>query len=218
MNYRQAKHWLKGYCTAHHIPVDRGFRPGSNHWGRAAQATCKAAQRHARLPQTGRPDADTLAVIKPFRAKLAYRVQQEVGTKEWPPYSNSGPVLKYLAAAGLSGPSPWCAGFVTYCVKKAGWKRSLPPLLGWVPSWETWGRERGYAINRFRARKGDIVIFDWDGGAGDHIGVVTSNLGVWKGITTIEGNVSTSTALGGAVARKVRYWSSVQAILRLPDY
>lgn len=218
MSVRRDKRWLRGYCRAHHIEIARGFRI-SSHWGKAAQATCKAAQKHANLRQTGTMDEKTRLAVEPFRLRLWRIASAELGTKEWPPESNWGEVAKYLKAAGFSFPTPWCASFVAYCVKKAGWKRSVPSKPGWVPAWETWGKANGYAIAKLKARRGDIVTFNWDADpSGEHIGFISRSYGPLKQVATLEGNATSEAIPGGGVVRKTRLWSQVNVVLRLPNY
>ncbi len=219
MNYRKLKRWLRAYCRAHHIDIPTGFNVRVNRWGRYARKLTEQVQAREKLPVTGNPDPGTVRAITPFRVKLMRVVRGELGTKEWPAGSNWGEVKKYLAAAGFDFPTPWCASFVTYCVKKAGWERSLPAQLGWVPSWESWAKAREYTVAKARAKRGDIVTFDWDGdGVGEHIGFVTRNLGLVKQVATIEGNATSAELPGGGVVRKTRLWSQVNAVIRLPNY
>jgi hypothetical protein len=218
-SYRLKKRWLKGYCVAHHQPIRKGFRIRVNRWGKPARLMWENALALAGRPITHEPTADNIDLIKPFRVKLMEVVRSQIGTKEWPPSSNWGEVAKYLKAAGFSFPTPWCASFVTWSMKKAGWRRNLPKLLGWVPSWESWAKERGYTVSKVAARKGDIVTFNWDSdAAGEHIGFVTSNLGPLKGITTIEGNATSGAIPGGGVVKKTRLFSQVNTVIRLPNY
>ena len=219
MSIRQDKRWLRRYCRAHHITIAKGFRVLARIWGRPAQATCRAAQKHAGLAQTGRVDEKTRLTFEPFRHRLWRIARGELGTKEWPPSSNWGEVAKYLKAAGFTFPMPWCASFVTYCVKRAGWKRSLPTKLGWVPSWETWGDSNGYAVAKLKARRGDIVTFNWDADpAGEHIGFIARNYGALKQVATLEGNATSKAIPGGGVVRKTRLWTQVNVVIRLPNY
>lgn len=218
-SYITKKRWLRGYCRAHGIPVAKGFRPLVNRWGTPATLTWHKALKHAGLPLTSKPTGDNIGLIKPFNVKLADAARAELGTREWPMYSNSGPVLKYLQSAGFKFPTPWCAAFVTWCMKRAGWKRTLPTLKGWVPSWDEWGRERGYEVNKYRAAKGDIVTFNWDADASsEHIGLILANYGPFKQVATIEGNASTPSLPGGGVVKKGRLWSQVNHVYRLPRY
>ena len=99
------------------------------------------------------------------------------------------------------------------------WGKGWPTLKGWVPSWDGWGTKKGYKISKYKARRGDIVIFDWErDGGGDHIGFVTRNFGPLKSVATIEGNATSDAIPGGGVVRKTRLWLQVHAVYRLPSY
>ena len=219
MDYRKVKRWSKSYALFHKLPVPKGLRVTRNKWGAYAKMLCRTIQKFNGWTQTGVPDVKYIAKVKPFRLKLMAVVTKELGTKEWPPGSNWGPVKEYLRAAGFSFPTPWCASFVTYCLKKAGWGKGWPTLKGWVPSWDGWGTKKGYKISKYKARRGDIVIFDWErDGGGDHIGFVTRNFGPLKSVATIEGNATSDAIPGGGVVRKTRIWWQVHAVYRLPSY
>lgn len=102
----------------------------------------------------------------------------------------------------------WCAMFVSWCFAQAG--ASCVGLPGaYCPSIYAAARAKGKTRAASEARAGDVILFDWDGGNPDHVGVVESHAG--GVLTTIEGNVS------GAVRRKTRRYGDVKAIVR-PDY
>jgi len=73
---------------------------------------------------------------------------------------------------------PWCAGFVSYCIKKAGY--SLPYFLK-AKSY----LEIGKKIARWNLSSNDIVIFSRQGGG--HIGIVEQVVN--NGFVSIEGNL-----------------------------
>ncbi len=134
----------------------------------------------------------------------------EVGVKEEPAGSNSGPrVRQYQAATTLGGTGwPWCAAFVCWCYKKAG--KPLPLPTASVGLFEDWARKNGKLVTRpFR---GDIVCYKFDADNWpDHMGIVERVLSLprwgkpWL-IRTIEGNTSlTSNDNGGKVMRRTRY-------------
>jgi hypothetical protein len=212
---------MKGYCKAHGIATRKGFYAYSNKFGKPAQRTWQDILRYNNKKViSSYPNPTTLNIVKPFDVKLMERVEAELGTKEWPPYSNWGAVEKYLKAVGISFPAPYCAAFVTYCVKRAGWGGSLPKTPGWVPAWESWAKAKGYIRkSKLGATKGNIVTFDWDGDArGNHIGVILKNYGPMKLVATIEGNATSSKLPGGGVVKKMRPWSQVNKVIRLPRW
>lgn len=216
MDYRKIKRWMRCYAKHHDIPVPRGLRL-SGHWGRYAQQLCRDIQKSKGWKPTGLPDYRLVVLVKPFRFRLMRVVRQELGTKEWPPGSNSGPVMKYLESVGFTFPTPWCASFVHWCLFRAGWSHGWPRLRGWVPSWDEFLKK--YEVPKLKARNGDIVTFNFDRDpSSEHIGFVTKNYGPLKEIATIEGNATTPAVPGGGVVRKTRLWSQVNHVYRLPPY
>ena len=155
---------------------------------------------------------------------------------ESPSGSNRVPQLAELARhTGLSqwyqGMGwPWCA-FSAFLAARAEGLRVGPQAAGfggkfnvlYVPDILARARmgQFGLRVVSFgSARKGDLVLFDWDGDhVPDHIGrfiAVTPS-----GLTTVEGNTSVDSAgsqsNGGAVAVRQRMWSNVIATIR-EDY
>jgi hypothetical protein len=219
MTYRKKKRWLLRYCKANKLPIIKGFNPRVNKWGRPAQLMWRNVCLKNKIPVTREPNANTLLIITPFRVRLVNVAKSQLGVKEWPEGSNWGAVKKFLAAAGLNMPAPWCACFVTWVLKKAGWKGPMPGALAWVPSWDVWGKRHDYEIPKLRAGAGDIVTFNWDSdSASEHIGLVLKNLGPYKEILTLEGNASSSAIPGGGVVKKYRSWRTVNHVYRLPNY
>jgi len=217
-SYRRLKLWMRTYYRRHGLKPRKGFSVRSNKWGRPAQLMWQEVCKREKVPVTLKPTDANINLIRPFRMRLKRRIEIELGTKEWPAFSNWGEVKKYLAAAGIGFPAPWCAAFVTYCVMRAGWKQGLPAKPAWVPSWESWAKARGYEVAKLRARKGDIVTFNWDADpAGEHIGFIARNYGAYKSVATIEGNATSSALPGGGVVRKLRRWSQVNHVYRLPN-
>ena len=173
------------------------------------QAKLAAAQKTLAALRAAKPKpAPTLV------ERLMPIVRKELGTAEWPAGSNRGPIVKYLASVGLSGGYPWCAAFVTWCLHKADYKGPWPPNRAYCPSWEVMLRKNGLVKAKVNARRGDIVLFDWQGdGVSDHIGFITASYGPIKVIHTIEGNTGDK----GAVLRRVRPWWQVRIVARLHD-
>lgn len=199
------------------ISIPRGFNPNSGRMGRPALALesallkrfgYKAGSRHRLWWK-----------LMPFPARIAYVAKRELGTKEWPPNSNAGRrVAQYLKSVGLGTGYPWCAAFATWVLKECGYKGPLPPNPAYVPSWVEWARRTGRAVAKIKARRGDLLCFEFDGDStADHIGICTTNLGVLKVYKTIEGNTSAtgSQSNGGAVLRKTRLFSQVSCVVRV---
>lgn len=131
---------------------------------------------------------------------------------------------RYWAAksgqAWLAGPSTsiwWCMLFVSMVFDEAG---QVDAIGGWTYNTDvciSHARARGLPfVTAAQARPGDVVIFNWNGGPTDHVGVVERNLGGgW--IQTIEGNTSSGAAgsqsAGNGVWRRRRH-DSIAAIIR----
>lgn len=110
---------------------------------------------------------------------------------------------------GTSG-VPYCAMFVSWVMAQTGAKCEGIPGA-YCPWILTAGRKAGKAIPTASARKGDVVLFDWEGdGVSDHVGFVERNSG--GVLYTIEGNTN-----NGAVARRTRSYGTVIGVIR-PDY
>ena len=113
--------------------------------------------------------------VKPVGADVLSVAQSEIGHGEyWG--NNRGPYVRQY----LNGREnlPWCAGFVSYCLKKSG--SDLPYLLQ-AKSFIGYGR----CVCIAELKKGDLVIFNRKGGG--HVGIVeTINK---NSFISIEGNV-----------------------------
>lgn len=106
--------------------------------------------------------------------------------------------------------TPYCACFVSWVLHEANAKAPGIPAA-YCPYICRDGINAGSTVNKYDARPGDIVLFDWnEDGLSDHVGFVESNQGSY--LQTIEGNTS-----GGIVARRSRYFSSVCHVVR-PNY
>lgn len=185
--------------------IPKGFRWQTPRVGAPARALIKMVQRMARLPHiSGQFDADTRRLLfpPPVRQRFMSVVVSELGTHEWPPGSNWGPVRKFLAAVNIHTGAPWCAAFVVWSLRKYGYKGPLPANPAWVPNWTAWARQKRITKPVALAAKGDILIFNWPGTdpAPDHIGFCFSGL-VSKRMWTVEGNIG---SYGGQVAKTER--------------
>ena len=129
------------------------------------------------------------------------------------------PILKHFGISGKGNRKgfDWCAAFVYHCCIEAGFDiPARPPApvkwsLAAVPAWIQWAKLPGNRFyysarnERFKARRGDLVVFDGILGNGphDHIGVVLSSR---RGkVITAEGNVdNVSGIFERTVDRRVR--------------
>lgn len=119
---------------------------------------------------------------------------------------------------GQSG-VPYCAMFVSWVFDQAGAKCAGLPEA-YCPYILNDAKSSGKVLSsKKNAKPGDVVLFDWDGGVVDHVGIVEKNCGSY--IQTIEGNTSSgssgSQGNGGGVYHRTRDWSVVEAIVR-PSY
>lgn len=141
----------------------------------------------------------------------------ELGVCEDPPGSNDGARVRRFQHTTGAHRSPWCASFSAWVAVEGGFPRErLPRLAAWVPAWEAAARDKKNVhfsvVRAVRARPGDRVIYDWDGGQADHIGIVTRNLGLAQGFIAVEGNS------GDAVRRQVRHFGSGATFVRLHPF
>jgi hypothetical protein len=142
----------------------------------------------------------------------------EIGTTESPFGSNR---QKYGVAYGMNGVA-WCSIFAWWCfnanginlkrVVSGGYSDCDTALAGYARNGWVLGDKR-------MARPGDVVFYDMsnsDGRGADHTGIVEAVSP--GGVTAIEGNTSAvgSQTNGGAVLRKMRSWSQIKAVCRVP--
>lgn len=181
------------------------------------------------LPDTGRADARVLAVLFPPKPEAighhALRIATaSVGVRESPAESNRGPIVDtFLAACGFrfrkgQRGQPWCACFITWALRKAGWKQS-GWNLAYVPSWVATAHQSAHGLRVIAASEvqaGDVVCFDWErNGIADHIGFAA---GPVRGgsFPTVEGNTSAgNNSNGGQVQERMRSLSDVACFIRV---
>lgn len=118
----------------------------------------------------------------------------------------------YYGANGV----PYCAMFVSWVFDQASASCAGLPEA-YCPYIINKARSAGAILSsKYDAQPGDVVLFDWDGGESDHVGIVEKNFGSY--IQTIEGNTSSgssgSQSNGGGVYRRTRAWSTVVCIVR----
>ena len=146
---------------------------------------------------------------------------RHVGVRESPPGSNRTPFGRWFGVDGV----PWCAIFVSYCFARGagvtlchGWHGAGVYARGvaYVPTLEAWLRARRLWLGRHGgARPGDIVVYDWDGGVPDHVGIVERVLPGGR-VAAVEGNTAVGNdSDGGEVMRRTRSLASVSGFGRL---
>lgn len=142
---------------------------------------------------TGNQAEDLIAIAE---TQLGFFSPEDVRNKytEWNGTIESFPDEGYGYA--------WCHAFVSWCANQAGISTEIIPRTAGTAT----GKE--YFLNRYRfqysnyhgglytPQRGDLVYFNWNGGAGNpnHVGIVTGVSG--DTVDTIEGNS------GNAVKRK----------------
>lgn len=136
----------------------------------------------------------------------------QLGVRESPPDSNRVKFNTWYYGKEVSGAAyPWCMAFVQWCYARAGAK--LPFKTASCGALLRWYREHAPACIVTEPQAGDIVIFDFPGGAAtDHTGIFECARG--DTVTTIDGNTGTTNdANGGAVLRRTRNRSVVAAYI-----
>ena len=128
------------------------------------------------------------------------------------------PAWNVAAADGL-----WCAAFVYYCCREAGFDLPIRPkecrtchLAGCI-AWEEWAKgdpriEYHEGAEGFVPEAGDVVLYDrvFENAEHDHMGIVLENRG--HAILVAEGNVNN---VSGLVERPLD--DHIRAYIRLPE-
>ncbi len=108
----------------------------------------------------------------------------ELGVRETPGIPSTPRVVEYLRSTDLDqklaaqDSTPWCSGFVNWCVERSGYAGSNSAA---ARSWLSWGRPL------LRPRRGCIVVFD-RGQGGGHVGFYLSKGQTGAGIDVLGGN------------------------------
>lgn len=137
----------------------------------------------------------------------------ELGNTESPAGSNR---TKYGKWFGLDGYA-WCMIFVMWCFGQVGALKLLPKRTASCGDLMRAAKAAGCWVTK-DYRPGDVVIYDFPGGAGtDHTGIIEKV--TLTGVVTIEGNTSQSGSQsnGGMVCRKNRPYSQIVGVVR-PNY
>ncbi|HEX3807522.1 MAG TPA: CHAP domain-containing protein [Gaiellaceae bacterium] len=126
--------------------------------------------------------------------------------REAPAGSNRTMFGRWFGVDGV----PWCAIFASYCfdvgagaVLCRGWHGAGvgPRGVAYVPTLAAWLKATQRVVEEPRA--GDLVVFDWDGGLPDHVGIVVRP--AESAVDTVEGNTGVGNdADGGEVMRRTR--------------
>lgn len=143
------------------------------------------------------------------------------GVTESPPNSNRGKLIDEWQHDVDMLAQPWCGAFVHAALKHAGVK-SLSSRMRYTPFIVTDAKQGVNGLEKVVAwgdrRKGDLLLFNWDGGVVDHVGLYTGATLADGSIQTVEGNTSSSNAgsqsNGGGVFVRTRPRSVVQYVVR----
>lgn len=157
----------------------------------------------------------TSAAAATAGAKALAEARRHLGVRESPAGSNRTLFGRWFGVDGV----PWCAIFASYCYERGagivlcrGWHGAGVYAKGvtYVPTLEAWLRASGCWLDADEIpRAGDLAVFDWNGGAPDHVGLVEHPLGRGR-IATVEGNTGVGNDTnGGAVMRRERSFAQI---------
>lgn len=144
-----------------------------------------------------------------------------IGVKESPANSNNVIFNTDYYGKEVSGTSyPWCCAFVWDIFHMCGASGLFydGKKTARCQTVYEWAKEKRLTVSKSNGRKGDMVIFDWNGdGHADHIGFIISRNSDGS-YNTIEGNTAVGNdSNGGEVMQRKRTQSSILAIVR-PKY
>jgi len=125
----------------------------------------------------------------PVEVRALHQARSQDAVREATGKNDGKVVAAFLAAAGLRIRAPWCAAFVFWCLKKAGWKEKGPehPASTWW--WADWAKRQGRLIKDPRkVRRG--MLFVWNRNGKGHIGFVLSEPDSKGRFRTLEGNTN----------------------------
>lgn len=151
------------------------------------------------------------------------KAKSYLGVKENPPYSNNVVFnTDYYGHAVYGSQWAWCVTYVWDIFRIAGASELFydgGKTAGCCQVLD-WGRRNGLEVSKYEGRYGDLILFDWDNTGyddADHIGFIIAKNSDGS-YTTIEGNTSVGNdSDGGEVMQRIRYTSTIRAILR-PKY
>lgn len=158
--------------------------------------------------------------------KAARWANDQTGVTESPPSSNRGPfpiTACQVFTIGYDGVA-WCGCFVAYAaIKIAGARIPSKARLAYTPYIVSDAKAQTNGLRAVpvsEAQDGDLIVFDFDGGGADHVGLCVGP--TVNGMTDcVEGNTSSdstgSQSNGGGVFERHRPISQV-AVCARPDY
>jgi len=221
-NIPKVKRKLRAYVRVHCLDL-AAMTITAPVWGTAARRNAWRATGHMRshgkkVKQSARYTQELVDALLPpaFVERQQRYLVAQLGVKEYPAGSNSGPrVRSYQKITGAFA-QPWCASLVAAADVHAGLSaRHLPKLPAYVPSWAATESLHIRSVAKGKARRGDHLCLFGNGHIETVTKVVIPGL-VWR---TIGGNTSPdsggSQSNGGMVCRKTRYVRDVSAVKRV---
>lgn len=217
VNVPHLKQQMRKYAEQHGLTIPR-VAWQSTVWGLGARTLAWRVSGHYGRPTTDKRRLWAHFNPPTFGERVVAVALREVGVKESPAGSNTGPRVSVYQDVTGAHFQPWCASFACWVLKTAARLAGkpcpkFPPLPAYVPSWTTMIRNR---VGTWRpvafgdARGGDVVTL-WGSG---HIEIVRGREGDY--LLCIGGNTSPigRNANGGMVAKTKRHRSEVTIIGR----
>ena len=217
VNVPKLKQQMRTYAVKHGVRTPRGINYASKAWGAPARVLAwRVSKKKTGKGATGKQKVWEMFNPPSFVNRFIRALVAELGVKEFPPNSNSGPrVRTYQAVTGAYN-QPWCASFVAWGLTQAGLPRAaLPALAAYVPAYAATNNKHIKTVALRSAKRGDLLCLFGDG----HIEAVTKVLIPGLVFRTIGGNTSPdsggSQSNGGMVCRRTRYGRDVSAAKRV---
>ena len=206
MNKVQLKYKMREYAHAHKLEVPRGYTPASPVWGKGSKTLAWRITTHAKKEKsTSAVAVHAILYPKTLGQKIVEVAHSQVGVHETPYASNDGPKVREYQKVTGAYKQPWCASFVSWCSRQAGYKGKLPSIPAYVPSWASWR-----PCSKRRLKRGGYVCL-WGSG---HIEVFVRWIIPYVLAECVGGNTSPvgKNANGGMVAKTRRYSTEMNAV------
>jgi hypothetical protein len=123
---------------------------------------------------------------------------------------------KFAPIAGHANNQPWCNTFISAIFIQAGIREAIP-ITASCAATLAWGIKNIRIIQTEKAKRGDLVIFDFTkSGQSQHIGLAVKRFNLKTNtIQTVEGNTGEkSQANGEGVYVKTRSKDFIKAVIR----
>lgn len=196
------------YAKKHNLTIPR-LSTVSPVWGSGKKQLAWRVSGHAfgakKAATQKTPALCNLLFPKTLGQRIVEVALSQVGVHETPYASNDGPkVHEYQEVTGAYK-QPWCASFVAWCARQAGYKGNLPSVPAWVPSWASF-----HPCSKRNLKTGGYVCL-WHSG---HIEVFVRWVIPYVLADCVGGNTSPvgANANGGMVAKTRRYATEMNAV------